>query len=114
MSDNTNNLTSTREVDTKAKAQDKTATRTVVTFDWTGVTQDQYRAMAESWATIKLQIGWRKNGIPATAKVKVLDIVPGTRQPRGPVDPLALFLQMSPEEQAAFLAKAKESVKGAK
>lgn len=77
---------------------------TVVTFDWSNVTTEDYRNMATAWAKIKLQIGWRKNGIPSEAKVNVKDIVPGTRAPRGPVDPIAIAQRMTPEELTAYIA----------
>ena len=64
---------------TTARAAGLTGQVTTLTIDWTGVTEAGYQALATSALTIKLQAGWRKNGIPATASVLAIEHLPGTR-----------------------------------
>lgn len=79
---------------------------TNLTIDWEGMTEEDLRALAQQALVVKLQSQWRNNSIPETdTEVKAVDYKVGVRAPRGPVDPIALFKKMSPEEQAAFLAK---------
>ncbi len=81
--------------------------KTVLTVDWNGITEEQLKAGYASFMVVKLQGGWRKNGIPSTASVKAADYAPGTRHAGGPI-PLegikATLPSMTPEQKAALLA----------
>ena len=64
---------------TTSRAAGLTGQATALTIDWTGMTEAGYQAFAAGALTIKLQSGWRKNGIPASASVLAIDHLPGTR-----------------------------------
>lgn len=99
-------------VKTKPDARSE-AIETNLTIDWNGMTEDDVRALAQQALIVKLQSGWRNGTIPAgDHEVKAVDFRVGVRAPRGPVDPVALFKKMSPEEQAAYLAKIQGLVAG--
>ena len=53
---------------------------TVLTIDFDGVTEEQSRNFMARSITIDVQRTWRKNGIPATATVRVADLVAGHKQ----------------------------------
>lgn len=52
---------------------------TVLTVDFTGLTEAQAKSFITRQVKIDLQRGWRKNGIPATAEVKVANLVSGMK-----------------------------------
>jgi hypothetical protein len=87
------------------------ATVTAFTFDWTGMTDADIRAMAQSGLVIKLQSQFRrdakKNGtaIPATLNVKVTDHKPGTRTVKTERPLIERINELSPDERAALLAQ---------
>ncbi len=92
-------------VKTKPDARSAAIT-TNLTIEWDGMTTDEFRELAQQALVVKIQGQWRNNGIPeGDHEVKAAEYKVGVRAPRGPVDPVALFKKMSPEEQAAFLAK---------
>ncbi len=97
------NSTNTK-VSTKAAAAAEAIT-TELTLDWTGVTEEDLRALAQQALIVKLQSGWRKNGIPSETTVKVADHRPGVRAPKAKQDVLALARAMTPEQRAALLAE---------
>lgn len=93
------------EVVTKPAAGAEGVT-TNLTINWEGMTEDDMRALAQQALIVKIQAGWRKNGIPSgDVEVNAADYKPGTRQPRKPADLKALLAAMSPEERAALLAQ---------
>ena len=53
--------------------------QTVLTLDFTGVTDAAAMAYMTRSITIDLQRGWRKNGIPAAHTVKVSELVAGVK-----------------------------------
>lgn len=55
------------------------AKETILTIDWTGITEDQLKQGFAAYATVKIQGRWRKNGIPAEETVRAVDLAPGTR-----------------------------------
>lgn len=98
------NITTT-EVTTKPTANGE-AVVTNLSIDWTDMSPDDIRALAQAALVVKLQGGWRKNGIPAgDATVLASEHKVGTRAPKKPADIAALFQKLTPEERAEFLAK---------
>lgn len=94
-------------VKTKPDARAEAIT-TNLTIDWDGMTEEDTRALAQQALIVKLQSGWRNGTIPTgDHEVKATDFRVGVRAPRGPVDPVALFHKMSPEQQQEFLARIK-------
>lgn len=57
------------------------AQKTNLTVDWTDCSEDDIKAMALAGLIVKLQGGWRRNGIPAEITVKAADHKVGTRAP---------------------------------
>lgn len=98
---NTTNI----EVSTKAdKASAAVTTQLVI--NWEGMTESEVRELAQQALIVKLQSGWRKNGIPeGECKVNAVDHKVGTRAPRGPVTAAQLLAKLSPEEKAKLLAQ---------
>jgi hypothetical protein len=95
----------TTEVDTRPQAGAE-AVRTNLTIDWSNMTEEEIRALAQQALVVKLQGAWRKNGIPAgDHTVLAAEHKIGVRAPRGPVDVAALIAKLDPEERAALLAK---------
>ncbi len=93
------------EVKTKPDARAEAVT-TNLTINWEGMTEDDVRALAQQALVVKLQGGWRKNGIPAgDHEVNAADFRVGVRAPRSAPDIVALVGKLSPEEKAALLAK---------
>lgn len=92
------------EVSTKADARAE-ATTTNLTIDWEGMSPEDVRALAQQALVVKLQSGWRKNGIPDAVTVKAVEHKVGARQPRKAPDLLALVGSLTPEQKAALLAK---------
>ncbi len=97
------NTTSTT-VKTKPDARAE-AIETALEINWEGMERDDLIALAQQTLVIKLQGGWRKNGIPAECKVNATDHKVGVRAPRKPADLAALIGKLSPEEREALLAK---------
>lgn len=102
MNDNTN--IATVEVKTKADARSEAVT-TQLEIDWTNMTREDLIALAQQTLVIKLQGGWRKNGIPAECKVDATEHKVGARAPRKPADLAVMIGKLSAEEKAALLAK---------
>lgn len=99
-----NNAT-TVAVDTKADKNSESIT-TNLTIDWEGMTTLEIQELAQQALIVKLQSGWRKNGIPnGDHTVKAVDHKVGTRAARGPVTAETLLAKLSPEEKAKLLAK---------
>jgi ketopantoate hydroxymethyltransferase len=69
---------STYKVSTKQdKDADEKDTALTIVFD--GCPESTVRALATQALIVKLQGGWRKNGIPSTLEVAMKDYAPGTR-----------------------------------
>ena len=102
MNDTTN--IATLSVKTKADARAE-AVETALTIDYTNMTREDLIALAQQTIVIKLQGGWRKNGIPTELSVDAADHKVGARAPRKPADIATLIGKLSPEEKAALLAK---------
>lgn len=101
MNTNTTNV----EVSTKAnKAADAVITN--LTINWDNMTNEEIRELAQQALIVKVQTGWRSNGIPAgDHTINAADHKVGTRAPRKPTDILSLISKLGPEERAALLAK---------
>ena len=80
---------------------------TDLTIDWTGMTEDDMRAMAQQSLIIKVRITWKKNGVPAVDNIKAVDHRVGTRAVAGPVDIMAEVSKMTPEERLAMIERVK-------
>lgn len=94
-------------VSTKVNATDKAATETALTIDWSNVTNEDIRALAQQALIVKWQARVRKAGtIPTEATIDVGEYKVGARAPRGPVDVAALLQKMDPDALAAVLKKA--------
>jgi hypothetical protein len=91
------------EVQTRPQAGAEAVT-TNLTIDWDGMTEDDTRALAQQALIVKLQGGWRKNGIPAEITVKATDHKVGVRGPRKAPDVMAMARALSPEDKARLLA----------
>jgi queuine/archaeosine tRNA-ribosyltransferase len=88
------------------------AIKSHVTVDWTGMSEEDIRALAQQALVVKLQAnmrrGYEKNGIPSTIDVKAKDYKVGTRAPKQAVDILAVAQKLSPEEKAELIKKLQE------
>lgn len=106
---NTTNTT----VSTKATAIAE-AVKTALVLNWDDCTPEDIQALAQQALIVKLQSGWRKNGIPAEVTVKVADHKPGARAPKveGKAKALSIVASMSPAERATFLADLQAQVAG--
>lgn len=81
---------------------------TELTLDWSGVTKEQERELAERSLVISLQRVYRDAGkIPAKDSVKVVDFLAGKGRPEKVVTPekvLAQIPTMKPEDRQRLLA----------
>lgn len=91
------------KVCTKPTAADATQ-ETNLTLDWTGMTEDDLRALAQQALIVKLQGVWRKSSIPAEATVKVTDYKVGNRVVKSKLSLLEQIAAMSPEDKAKAIA----------
>lgn len=98
----TNETTATVKTKPDARAE---AVETALTINWAEMEREDLIALAQQTLVIKLQGQWRKNGIPATARVEAHEHKVGVRAPRKPADLAALIGKLSPEERNALLAK---------
>ena len=97
------------EVSTK-RDEDGQAVNTMLTVNWPEAQNAVVIAMALGWIKVKLQTGWRKNGIPAKLEVNALDHAPGSRIAAKPTveGEVARASTMTPEERAAIIAQLKK------
>lgn len=96
---NETRVTTSTKVDAKAEA-----VKTNVILNWDDCSQEEIRALAQQALIVKLQSGWRRNGIPAEATINVKDHKAGARTPKAPTDILALIQKMNPTDRAAAIA----------
>lgn len=96
--------TTNTNVDTRAAAGAEAIT-TALTINWEGMSIEDTRALAQQALIVKLQGGWRKNGIPTEVTVNAADHKVGVRAPKGKPDLAAMLASLSAEERAALLAK---------
>lgn len=91
------------EVTTRAAAGEAEVL-TNLKIDWTDMTPEDIRALAQQALIVKLQGQWRRNGIPAGEhEVKAADFKPGTRQARTPLTPAQIAQKLTPEQKAELL-----------
>ena len=90
-------------VDTRPAAGAEAVT-TNLTIDWDGMTEEDTRALAQQALIVKLQSGWRKNGIPPEITVKAADHKVGVRGPRTKADLMTQVKSLSAEDKAKLLA----------
>lgn len=88
---------------TKADAKSE-AIKTSVILNWDDCSADEIRALAQQALIVKLQGGWRRNGIPAEVTVNVNEHKAGVRTPKSAPDILALINKMNPEDRAKAIA----------
>lgn len=97
-----------RTVKTRLTKDEKIATETKVTIDWTGVTREELEELAASTVVINEQAIWRTSGkIPAAETIKVreqLDRPRGAGFKATPESLAARALKMSPDEVKALMA----------
>jgi hypothetical protein len=88
------------------------AIKSHVSVDWTGMSEEDVRALAQQALIVKLQAnlrrGYEKNGIPTSIDVKATDYKVGTRAPKQAVDVLAVAKKLSPEEKAELIRRLQE------
>ena len=93
------------EVDTRPAAG-LDSIKTNLTIDWSDMSTDDVQALAQQALIVKLQSGWRKNGIPAgDATVKASDYKIGVRAKREPASLESMLQKLTAEERAALIAK---------
>lgn len=82
---------------------------TDLTLDWTGVTPEKMKELAERSVVISVQRVYRDAGkIPATDKIIVKDFMEGKGRPERQLTPekvLANVEKMTPEQRAELLKK---------
>jgi hypothetical protein len=89
-------------VSTKANKESTEAVKTALIINWEGCTVEEIQAMAQQALIVKLQSGWRKNGIPETVTVKAADHKVGVRTPGKSI--LEKVAAMTAEQKAELLA----------
>jgi hypothetical protein len=95
----------TIEVDTKAN-KDAPSVATNLTIKWEGMTDREIQELAQQALIVKLQAGWRKDGIPSgDHTVNAADFKVGTRAKRQPASVESLLAKMDPEARKAWLAE---------
>ena len=85
---------------------DKTAqaVQTSITIDWTGMTEEMYRALATPTLVIKRQGEYRTKGsVPATDTIVAKDNLPGVRS--APLTPQQALAALPLAERIAMLQK---------
>jgi hypothetical protein len=92
------------EVTTRADAKSEPI-KTNLTLNWDGMTEDDLRALAQQALIVKLQGGWRKNGIPKELTVNVTDHKVGTRAARGPVNIATAVANLDDDQKRALFEK---------
>ena len=82
---------------------------TEITFVWDNVTLDQLRDVVEGALAIRLQSGWRRNGIPEqfTCNVQQYMTAPRTRAARGPITPKDALAALGAMDRETVLAALK-------
>lgn len=96
---NETRVTTSTKADAKAEA-----IKTNVILNWEDCSPEEIRALAQQALIVKLQGGWRRNGIPTEVTVNVKDHKAGARAPKAAPDILALIQKMSPEDRAKAIA----------
>lgn len=77
--------------------------KTELTLDWTGMSEDDLKALAQQALIVKLQGSWRKGGIPTSTTVLVSDHKVGTRAPKKSLT--EQLSSLSAAERAELIAK---------
>ena len=93
------------EVTTRSEAGAE-GTKTNLTINWDGMSQDDLIALAQIQLVVKLQAAWRKDGIPAgDLSVNAVDYKVGVRAPRTKQTLEQMLASLSAEQRAELLAK---------
>lgn len=93
------------EVDTRPSAG-ADSVKTVLTINWEGMSQDDIVALAQQSLIVKLQAGWRKNGIPAGEhSINAVDYKIGVRAKREPQTLENMLKALSADELKALIAR---------
>ena len=66
-------------ISTKRDEDEAAGTKTVITYDFTGATEEHVISAAMRQWNVDMQNKFRKNGIPATVTVKVAELGTGRR-----------------------------------
>lgn len=104
--ENTNMNMTEHKARTKLDARATEKTETLVTIDWSTISEEDLRKLAAKTVIIAAQAEWRSDGsIPEAVTLNAHDYANPTRKPRGPVNVKALLAKMSPEERAELLAQ---------
>lgn len=99
------NMQTNIKIETKAN-KDANPVETNLTIDWEGMEVEDIRALAQQALVVKVQSGWRKNGIPAgDHSIKATDFKVGVRAPKQAKDIAAMIASLSPEQKAELMAK---------
>lgn len=103
---NTTNKTVSTKV--KAKAEDGSAVpaqSTNLTINWEGMSSEDIRALAQQGLIVKLQGGWRRNGIPKECTVKAIEHKAGVRAAKVILTLDEQVANLGAEEKKALLAR---------
>ena len=96
-------MNTTTNVSTKVNKDAEAPIITELTLDWTGMSEDDLRALAQQALIVKLQGSWRKGEIPTSATVLVSDHKVGTRAPKKSLT--EQLSSLSAAERAELIAK---------
>lgn len=84
--------------------KDSSPVNTILDVDYSTISRQQLEAGYNAFLVVKLQNGWRKNGIPAAFQCKAETYAPGTRSVTVPLTPE----NMTPEQRKVMLQKLME------
>ena len=99
-----NNVTTT--IVTTRPAAGAEGIDTNLTINWSGMSEDDLRQLAQQALVVKLQAQWRKNGIPAgDLEIRATDYRPGTRATKTKPSIESMLAALSPEEKRTLVEK---------
>lgn len=96
------------QVDAEGKKIAAPSQETDLTINWDGMTPEDIKALASGALVVKLQNGWRKNGIPASCTVNAVDHKVGVRTPKAPpvtIESLIEQAKSDPAKKAELIAR---------
>lgn len=102
------NLPATPKLDEQGNKIPCPAIETDLTIDWEGMSDAEVQALAQQALVVKLQGGWRSNGIPTAATVKAADHKVGARVPKAApvtIESLIEAAKSDPVKKAELIAR---------
>ncbi len=104
-------MNTNKVVSTKAR-KDAEAIKTNLTINWDGMTEEDIRAIAQQALIVKVQGGWRTNGIPTECTLKAVEHKVGTRTVAVKQTLEEQVKSLSATDRAALIAKLQASLAG--